>query len=319
MSTLMVIGGSGFFGKSILDAYKRGLLEKWKIDCIYVVARNAKKLRETNSELLVGSVELINKDIGTCQELPFADYVIHAAASSDASKYAIDPDAEKRNIISGTVNFCNLAAKKFKKSKILYISSGAVYGTNQSQLQPFSESNLFEPIENVDPNKRAYISAKRSSEAEIKNLGKLGLSVSIARCFAFIGKYLPRDQHFAIGNFFQNAIDGKSIEVKAKNNVYRSYLYADDLVSWLMNILEFSEPSCPIFNVGSDEAIEIRDLAENISKLYGVEVKYTNPSEDNPDYYIPSVNKVNQAFNIKRYYRLTESLKLTRNLLGANG
>jgi hypothetical protein len=44
---------------------------------------------------LAGSIELINKDIGTCQELPFADYIIHAAASSDASKYIMEPNVQK--------------------------------------------------------------------------------------------------------------------------------------------------------------------------------------------------------------------------------
>ena len=40
MSSLLVIGGTGFFGKSILDSYRRGRLQKWKITKVYIFARN---------------------------------------------------------------------------------------------------------------------------------------------------------------------------------------------------------------------------------------------------------------------------------------
>jgi nucleoside-diphosphate-sugar epimerase len=38
MSTLLVIGGTGFFGKSILDSFKRGGLEKWGIERIIAMS-----------------------------------------------------------------------------------------------------------------------------------------------------------------------------------------------------------------------------------------------------------------------------------------
>ena len=50
MSTLLIIGGTGFFGKSILDAYSRGLLSTWSIEKIIVISRNANKLTSTNPE-----------------------------------------------------------------------------------------------------------------------------------------------------------------------------------------------------------------------------------------------------------------------------
>jgi len=38
MPTLLVIGGTGFFGKSILDSFKRGALEKWGIDRVIAMS-----------------------------------------------------------------------------------------------------------------------------------------------------------------------------------------------------------------------------------------------------------------------------------------
>jgi nucleoside-diphosphate-sugar epimerase len=102
---------------------------------------------------------------------------------------------------------------------------------------------------------------KRFAETEIKKLGSLGLNVSIAICFAFSGKYLPKDQQYAIGNFIGQAEKVEDIIVNATGLVCRSYMDADDLVESLIKVLLTSNFNCPIFNVGSDKQISLYDLA----------------------------------------------------------
>ena len=310
MSSLLVIGGSGFFGKTILDAYSRGRLEKWRITKVYIFSRNASALKISNPELLSDSVLLINGNIATCDGLPAADYVIHAAASSDASRYIEAPEAEKKNILAGTINFCRLMMSQYgKTSKILYVSSGAVYGASSPAGVPFIEGDEFIPIDEIDENKRHYASAKRDSEVLIIALGKSGSAVAIARCFAFIGKYLPRNQHFAIGNFVQNGLDQSPINVKAQKKVYRSYMYADDLVEWLMTVVENANVTCPIFNVGSDESMEIGELAEIVGNFYGVPIGVNQIADDGQDYYVPSVKKARQELGLKINYSIRDAIQ----------
>jgi nucleoside-diphosphate-sugar epimerase len=311
VSSLLVIGGSGFFGKSILDAYRRGNLAKWQITKVYIFSRNATSLEVTNPELLNESVSLINGDITTCDCLPIADYIVHAAASSDASKYIEAPEIERKNILSGTINFCNLMrSKEAAASKIIYVSSGAVYGASTSSGKRFCEDEEFIPLNVVDENKRHYSEAKRDSEVKIIGLGKSGSSVAIARGFAFIGKYLPRDQHFAIGNFIQDGLDMRPINVNSQRKVYRSYMYADDLVEWLMTIAENANESCPIFNVGSDEVIEIRDLAKLVGDFYNVSVKTKQCTEELQDFYVPSVVKAKQELGLKINHTIADAIRL---------
>ena len=299
MASLLVIGGSGFFGKSILDAYGRGLLNSWDIDSIGVLARNATSLSTQFPELIDDSIKLINGDIATCHELPFADYVIHAAASTDAANYLARPEVEKKNIQAGTYNYCNLAEKFHLNSRIVYCSSGAVYGQQPADLGYLSEEFDCGSVDEMSPVKRDYAAAKRDAEQAIRTLGSQGGAVSIARCFAFVGKYLPRDQHFAIGNFIQDGLMGRPINVKATFPVYRSYMYADDLVNWLMTICHSANPLCPIYNVGSDKALTVGEVADLVAQKLCVDVNKAEFSGKGMDRYVPSITKAKDILGLQ--------------------
>jgi nucleoside-diphosphate-sugar epimerase len=296
--TLLIIGGTGFFGKSILDAYQRGLLSRWHIRKLIVLARNPDDLKHNAPELLSSNVEFHSADITTTETLPYADYVIHAAASSDAAKYLSQNELEKRNIISGTLNYCKFAAAFHQNSKIVYCSSGAIYGYQPPKVEFLSEKMALGSIEMLTDTKKSYAYAKRDCEIAMQQLGEKGLNVTIARCFAFYGKYLPRDQHFAIGNFLADAQAGRPISVKADRLVYRSYMCADDLVMWLMTLADHANSSCPIYNVGSDESIELHDLAQSIATKYGVSIIQNNIDTSLVDRYIPSVLLARNTFGL---------------------
>lgn len=291
MARLLVIGGSGFFGKSILDSYQRGLLAPFGIDAISVLARNAHILKSQTPDLLDHSISLVDGDIATCSNLPEAEYVIHAAASTDAKNYINRPAIERANIQAGTLNFCRLAPIFCRDSKIVFVSSGAIYGQQPEELIGLDEDSPPIQISSLVTSKQDYAAAKRDSEHAINLLGNMDLSVSIARCFTFIGTYLPRDRSFAIGNFIENGLRGEFIVVNARSLVYRSYLHADDLVQWLMRISQVASPACPIFNVGSDEAISIQDLAIKLATYFQVGLQLPQLDGGSVDRYIPAITK----------------------------
>ena len=54
-----------------------------------------------------------------------------------------------------------------------------------------------------------------------KKLAKSGIKVAIARCYAFVGKYLPRESNYVIGNFIQNILNKQNIEVKSNYHIIR--------------------------------------------------------------------------------------------------
>lgn len=324
MSTLMIVGGSGFFGKSIIDCFIRGQLNRFGIKRVVALARNASRLALETSELITPYVDLINADITSIQKLPEADLIIHAASSSNAQRYAEGPEQEVANIIKGADHFCDLVLQTQSKPKVLYCSSGAVYGRQPPELIHIREDYSGTDDVYLNPDKSAYAFAKRKAEIIFrKAAAEHDLKVCIARCFAFVGKWLPRDSHFAIGNFIRDAMTGNAITVKAAYPVYRSYMYVDDLVQWLIQMTISASPSCPIYNVGSDESIEIGDLALLIGKMCGVAVATPNRQylgaknfpEAMVDRYVPSIDKVKQEIGLQVSYNLRDAIISTINLL----
>ena len=173
-------------------------------------------------------------------------------------------------------------------------------------------------LSKMAPGKLDYAVAKQDAEKAIIDLGTAGLNVSIARCFAFVGCWLPRDQHFAIGNFINDMLNNRPIVVKAKHQVYRSYMYADDLVEWLMTIADHSSTDCPIYNVGSDEAINICDLAKLVARLNKLKVDKHMVCDPHVDRYIPSIEKAKNELRLKLKFDLCASIEQTIKIIKNN-
>ena len=293
--SLLIIGGTGFFGKSILDSFKRGLLKEFNIIKILVLARNTDKFKLEFPELISNDIEFINGDISSIATLPEVDFVIHAATSTNMKDYkSVSNNTGKNNIENSITNYCRIALRYHLKSKILYCSSGAVYGKQPLNIEKIDENFSFqEDLSDLSIEKKNYCLGKRFAEKEIINLGKHGLSVSIARCFAFSGKYLPKDQHYAFGNFIDKAEKGEDIIVSATGVVYRSYMEADELVISLFEILQIASIKCPILNVGSDTIITLEQLAKKIANEYNVNYSCPNLNKNIIlDRYVPNTNRL---------------------------
>ena len=323
--TLLLTGGSGFFGKSILDAFRRGLLVRFGLERIVVVARHAQRLRVEAPELCGKAVELVNADALQLASIFDADVVIHAAASSDARRYQADPIGETRIITEGTRSVCAAVARSARHPRMLYVSSGAVYGRQLPEVAAIAEEA---PVVNdSDPVKDAYTQAKRTAEAIVREMAaNQGVPARIARCFAFVGPWLPRDQHFAIGNFLDSAMRGMPVVVRALHPVIRSYLHADDLAVWLLRLATADGERCEAYNVGSDVAVSIRDLAALVAEVAGVgmslpEVPQGRAEEPlvTPDRYVPDVSKAQCELGLTVTIPLRVAVEQTLHALSTTG
>jgi len=289
---LLIIGGSGFFAKSILDHILDYNLLK-NVKTVLLLSRGFNKIIISKNLKKKIKIKTIRADISRLKKIPFADYVIYCAINHN---YKEDYKA--------VCNYYKLAKKYHLKSKILFTSSGAVYGLQPLHVNKIKENYLLKNkrVDFYNYSKNIYSITKLKNEEIFKKLGKFGIKVSIARCFAFVGKYLPRDNNFVVGNFIKNILSKEKIEVKSVHNVIRSYMHEDDLVAWLFKILKNANRNCPVYNVGSDQEINIRKLAFYLSNKYKLPIKLKKIKLKFQDRYLPSIIKAKKELNLKLEY-----------------
>ena len=310
--SLLIIGGTGFFGKSILKNLSINNSTNIKINKIFILSRGKLKLATYNQKLKKKiKIIKINSNILTVKNLPIVDYVIYAAILKN---YKDDNNAVKK--------YLDLAKKYHLKSKILYISSGAIYGKQPNSVLGFKENyfQLNNKINFKKGYKKEYSKIKLKNEKLFQQFGKLGGNVSIARCFSFVGEFLPRNSQYIVGNFIKNILNNQNLNIKADYQIIRSYMHEEDLVRWLLKILNSSDKNCPIYNVGSDNAISIYKLATLLAKKYNLNIDFDNIkiSEKIFDKYVPNIQKVKKKLNLINSYSSVDAITKTINLLIKN-
>ncbi len=160
-----------------------------------------------------------------------------------------------------------------------------------------------------------YGQAKRASEFLCTGFAQAsGVVVTIARLFAFIGPLLPLDAGYAAGDFLGDALAGRSITIKGDGRPFRSYLHAADMAAWLWTVLLKGASHRP-YNVGSDVAISVRDLAESVSRVVApglpVVVEQSPAHDGPPPRYVPSVARAHKELGLTQRIGLDEAVRRT--------
>ena len=308
---IFLTGGTGFFGKSLLDLISYYNSKKNLDLNVTILARNPEKFKVDFSHLAdQKTVTFLKGDILNFEFInSHYDYIMHFATPASAT-FNKDFPLKMFDIVShGSRRVLEFA--EFTKTKtVLLASSGAVYGRQPDTLTHIPESYLGAPETNSIY--AAYGEAKRTAEL-FGNLysEQYGFEHKIARCFAFVGPYLDPNGTYAIGNFLKNAVSDQNIIINGDGTDCRSYLYSDDLIFYLFKILIFGKNKQP-YNVGSDQSLSIFELANTISKLVnkniGIELKQKAALSAVPNRYVPNVDLIKNELQLTPSVSLEEAI-----------
>lgn len=268
---VFITGGTGFVGKWLLESL---LWAADRLDLgvrVTVLTRDPGKFGRDAPHLANHSAVRLHQ--GDVRSFEFPDgafsQVVHAAAQFSSVRGRVAPGTTLDSIDLGTRRVLELA-RRCGAGRLLFVSSGAVYGPQAPSTARISEEQLTAP----DPTDlaSAYAEGKRVAESLCRIAQQdSGVETKIARCFAFVGPYLPLDAGYAVGNFLADAMKGGPVHVTGDGTPRRSYLYAADLAIWLWTILCKGAPG-RAYNVGSEDDVSIADLARRVATLAGTDI-----------------------------------------------
>jgi len=316
---IFISGGTGFFGAWLLESLAHCNRELDLNLSATVLSRDPAAFLSKMPHL--GAEPSIRFLRGDVRSFGFPgedhDYFIHGAAPTSA--VAPGQQFELMSTLLDGARRVLAFAQTTGARRFLFVSSGAVYGPQPENLSHIPEGYLGGP-DWLDP-ASTYAEGKRVCE-QLCSLTALvsAIEFRIARCFAFAGPHLPLDQHFAIGNFIRDALAGRNIAIRGDGTPLRSYLYAADLAVWLWTLLfrecDSRAPSIAV-NVGSSEAISIRDLAQTVIEELDPALAIglgQKPIEGRlPQRYVPDVRAAESRFGLRQFIGLRESIRRTAN------
>ena len=311
---IFITGGTGFFGCWLLESF---LFANQQLDLkasASVLTRQPDSVKQALPYLMLNpAVTLYQGDVRNF-EFPKGQYshIIHAATDASAKLNNENPLLMLDTIIEGTRHTLDFAVQ-CKSEKFLLTSSGAVYGKQPADMTHIPEDYMGAPNP-LDPYS-AYGTGKRTAEQLCALYAKqYGVSSTIARCFAFVGPYLPLDIHFAIGNFIRDALNGGPVIIKGDGTPRRSYLHAADLTIWLWTILLRGD-SGRVYNVGSEESVSIAETAHAVVRSASPNIRVEIQGVPNPaipaEQYVPSTKRAQNELGLTQSFFLDESVNRT--------
>lgn len=310
---IFVTGGTGFFGCWLLESFAWACDEHGLGATITVLTRSPEAFRRKAPHLAGHhAIRLIRGDVRSF-DFPQNHYthLIHAATEASARLNREQPELMLETIVEGTRQTLDFAATAGVK-RFLNISSGAIYGIQPPSLKRMPEEYAgrvtAHPI-------TVYGKGKQTTEA----LGDFyahthALEILTARCFTFVGPHLPLNTHFAIGNFIDDCLHQRSIEIRGDGTPYRSYLYAADLAIWLWTILARGIPG-RAYNVGSDQPVNIAELAETTREALDcdrpVKIAGIPDSDGAAERYVPDTTRAREELGLRQRIPLQEAIRRT--------
>ena len=261
---ILITGGAGFIGShltdrlvseghavTILDDLSTGRLEN------LAGAMDSGLVRFTEGSIL--DRPLVEEMVGR------ADMIFHLAAAVGVKLIMDEPSRSILTNITGTENV--LTAALPRRTPCFVASTSEVYG--KATKFPFSEDD--DLTLGATRNLRwSYACAKMLDEfLALAYAREHGLPVVLLRFFNTTGPRQTGRYGMVLPNFVQAALEGRPLMVHGTGEQSRCFGHVKDVIEALMRLMVTPEAYGRVFNIGTDQEVTIRALAEQVIAATG--------------------------------------------------
>lgn len=314
---ILVTGGAGFIGSNLT---KRLLLAGHEVvvldnlDPYYdlgIKRHNLNLCRRTESnnfEFVEGATT--NKEI--VEEIIAGrdvDMVFHEASKAGVRPSVEQPKVYNENNINGLLTVLDAAADHGVK-RVVNASSSSVYGI--PEYLPYDEEHPNHP-------KSPYAVTKLSAEHYCNVYNDLhDIATVNLRYFTVYG---PRMRpNMAISNFVSQCLNGEPPIIYGDGKQTRDFTYIDDIVEANLALLNTSAADGETMNIGSNDRISIRELAEYVVEETGADVDIVHEDAKDADarHTHADVSKANELIDYEPSTSIREGVRSFINWYEAN-
>lgn len=266
---ILITGTAGFIGYHLA---KRLLDERWSVigvDSMTDYYDPKIKVRRNKVLLSYPKYKFYKKSIADYRELDKIikrekpESIIHLAAQAGVRYSLTNPWAYAESNYLGTLNIFE-AAKNNEIKRVLFASSGSVYGNNE--ISPSSE------IHTADRPVSIYAASKKANEVLAYSYHHLyGIETAGMRFFTVYGEYMRPD--LALFKFAKNILLDKPISVYNNGKMSRDFTYVGDIVDGITAILNKKDLGYEIYNLGGDNPTSLMRFIELIQAHLGKKAK----------------------------------------------
>ena len=298
----LITGGAGFIGSHLAEA----LLGKG--DRVTIVddlstgqKENISHIKSDNSLSFVKGTILDEKLMNELIEN--SDVIYHLAAAVGV-KFVIDNPIRSIETNVNRTDIVVRAASK-KKKRVFLASTSEVYGKTENGLFEEDSDRI---VGSTTIGRWSYSCSKALDEFLcLAYHRERGLSVIIGRLFNTCGPKQTGKYGMVIPRFVKQALSSQPVTVYGDGKQTRSFCYVGDTIRAIIGLVEEPKATGEIFNIGSEEATTIENLAGKVVKLTGSKSEIIH---------IPYEKAYERGFEDMRH-RVPDTSRI-RNLIGYN-
>lgn len=296
----LITGVAGFLGSHLANYLTREGHQVRGID----------DLSTGDSQVLAPDVIFTRGDVNDRPKLwtllQDVDCVYHLAARVSVPESVLYPREYNATNVGGTVSLME-AMRDVGVRRVVFISSGAVYG--EQQKQPVSES--------ASPNPQSpYAVSKLAAEFYVRTIGDLwGIDTVSLRVFNAYGpgQRLPPSHPPVIPFFLRQATRGSSLVIHGKGEQTRDYVFVDDVVAAMIAASTAPGLDDLVINIGSGVGTSVNELARQIMEVTRANAEVIQNPKTSPGVSLMAadLSLAREKLGYQPHFSLEEGLRLT--------